>query len=114
MRKECHSFNVPWSFTDPVYRIEARRVLVTAAIKSCVDTSRVTDMKFMFEDTNSLSHANKLFIRCAWQGNSAFVSAGYDGPGWVSGSCSPGYDYSLDDDDDGFTYSYGTSSSPSF
>ena len=71
-------------------------------------------MKFMFEDTNSLSHANKLFIRCAWQGNSAFVSAGYDGPGWVSGSCSSGYDYSLDDDDDGFTYSYGTSSSPSF
>ena len=31
----AYSLN-PYPFPDPVYRIEARRVLVTAAIKSCV------------------------------------------------------------------------------
>jgi surface protein len=33
-----------------------------------------------------LSHENKLLIRCAWAGNSAFASAGY-GSGWGSGTC---------------------------
>jgi len=33
-----------------------------------------------------LSDANKLLIRCAWVGNSAFLSAGH-GSGWGSGTC---------------------------
>eukprot|EP00964_Phaeocystis_antarctica_P110369 scaffold74728_cov41-Phaeocystis_antarctica.AAC.2 len=37
---------------------------------------------------NSLSNANKLLIRCAWAGTSAFASAGY-GSSWGPGSCSP-------------------------
>eukprot|EP00964_Phaeocystis_antarctica_P162674 scaffold137365_cov75-Phaeocystis_antarctica.AAC.1 len=40
------------------------------------------------QNANSLSAANKLLIRCAWAGNSAFASAGYDSS-WVSGSCPP-------------------------
>jgi len=44
-------------------------------------------MRQMFGDTNSLSDANKRFIRCAWAGTSAFVSAGYDSDSWASGSC---------------------------
>ena len=35
---------------------------------------------------NSLSNANKLLIRCAWAGTSAFASAGY-GSSWGPGSC---------------------------
>ena len=35
---------------------------------------------------NSLSDANKLLIRCAWAGTSAFASAGY-GSSWGPGSC---------------------------
>ena len=35
---------------------------------------------------NSLSAANKLLIRCAWAGTSAFASAGY-GSSWGPGSC---------------------------
>merc|ERR1712194_16884 len=53
------------------------------------DTSSVTDMNAMFYSASSLSGANKLLIRCAWAGNSAFASAGY-GPSsksWGSGSC---------------------------
>ena len=38
------------------------------------------------QQANSLSDANKLLIRCAWGGNSAFASAGY-GSSWVPGSC---------------------------
>ena len=50
------------------------------------DTSSVTDMSDMFQATSSLSDANKLIIRCAWAGNSAFDST--YGAGWVSGDCS--------------------------
>merc|ERR1712085_8613 len=53
------------------------------------DTSGVTSMYAMFYSASSLSGANKLLIRCAWAGNSAFASAGY-GPSsksWGSGSC---------------------------
>merc|ERR1740124_844575 len=42
----------------------------------------------MFHNAASLSDANKLLIRCAWAGNSAFASAGY-GSSWVLGSCMP-------------------------
>ena len=38
--------------------------------------------------TPSLSNANKLLIRCAWAGTSAFATAGY-GSNWGSGSCPP-------------------------
>eukprot|EP00964_Phaeocystis_antarctica_P115127 scaffold79087_cov69-Phaeocystis_antarctica.AAC.1 len=38
------------------------------------------------QGANSLSDANKLLIRCAWAGNSAFASAGY-GPSWGPGTC---------------------------
>jgi len=34
----------------------------------------------------SLSAANKLLIRCAWAGTSAFTSAGY-GSSWGPGTC---------------------------
>jgi len=40
----------------------------------------------MFFYANSLSNANKLVIRCAWAGTSAFASAGY-GSSWAPGSC---------------------------
>jgi surface protein len=36
---------------------------------------------------NSLSAANKLSIRCAWVGTSAFTSAGYGGSSWAPGTC---------------------------
>jgi len=39
----------------------------------------------MFNSVDSLSDANKLLIRCAWPGTSAF----HYGSGWGSGSCSP-------------------------
>ena len=38
------------------------------------------------QNANSLSNANKLLIRCAWAGTSAFTSAGY-GSSWGPGSC---------------------------
>merc|ERR1711865_1288533 len=38
------------------------------------DTSSVTTMQYMFENANALSDANKLLIRCAWAGNTEFVS----------------------------------------
>ena len=50
------------------------------------DTSRVTNMGRMFDGANSLSAANKLLIRCAWAGTSAFASAGY-GSSWAPGNC---------------------------
>merc|ERR1711935_1223353 len=51
------------------------------------DTTSVTDMDGMFQSASSLSGANKLLIRCAWAGNSAFASAGYGSSSWGSGSC---------------------------
>jgi len=34
-----------------------------------------------------LSGTNKLIIRCAWEGSSAFASAGYNTTTWAPGSC---------------------------
>ena len=34
-----------------------------------------------------MSDANKLLIRCAWTGGSAFADAGYDNTSWVNGTC---------------------------
>jgi len=53
-------------------------------------------MNYMFDTANSpLSAANKLLIRCAWEGNPAFhvfLAPGawpHVGPrGWPSGGCS--------------------------
>jgi len=50
------------------------------------DTSSVTSMGYVFYSANSLSAANKLLIRCAWAGTSAFASTGY-GSSWGPGSC---------------------------
>ena len=36
-----------------------------------------------------MSDANKLLIRCAWTGKSAFADAGYDEDSWASGRCPP-------------------------
>eukprot|EP00964_Phaeocystis_antarctica_P124350 scaffold88026_cov65-Phaeocystis_antarctica.AAC.1 len=47
-----------------------------------LDTSSVTNMAYMFTNANSLSATNKLLIRCAWVGTSAFTSAGY-GSNWA-------------------------------
>jgi len=41
-----------------------------------------------------LSDANKLLIRCAWTGGSAFADAGYDNNSWVNGTCPPSKDKS--------------------
>ena len=39
------------------------------------------------QDAYALSDANKLLIRCAWTGGSAFADAGYDNNSWVNGTC---------------------------
>ena len=39
-----------------------------------------------WQGANSLSDANKLLIRCAWEGTSAFAFAGY-GSNWGPGTC---------------------------
>ena len=41
----------------------------------------------MRQDAYALSDANKLLIRCAWTGGSAFADAGYDNNSWVNGTC---------------------------
>jgi len=47
-------------------------------------------MSLMFKDANSLSSANKLLIRCAFQSwnptRVAFLQAGYDSS-WGPGNC---------------------------
>jgi len=47
--------------------------------------SKVTDTRGMFDRTNALSVANKLLIRCAWAGSSAFTM--YYHASWGPGSC---------------------------
>ena len=39
------------------------------------------------QDAYGFSDANKLLIRCAWTGGSAFADAGYDNTSWVNGTC---------------------------
>jgi len=43
-------------------------------------------MRYMFADADSLTNVNKLHIRCAWAGTSAFARAGYDSL-WGPGNC---------------------------
>merc|ERR1719345_311324 len=49
------------------------------------DTSSVTNMYYMFGNTPLLSDANKLLIRCAWAGNTEFISQ--YGSAWPTGAC---------------------------
>merc|ERR1712085_164198 len=82
------AFNQPLSFdTSKVTTMDAMfRRASTFNQPLSFDTSKVTTMVYMFYDANSLSAANKLLIRCAWAGTSAFASAGY-GSSWGPGNC---------------------------
>merc|ERR1719424_1411181 len=82
-------FNQPLSFDTSSVTNMYMMFLIAGAFNQPLsfDTSSVTNMGSMFEAANSLSAANKLLIRCAWAGTSAFASAGY-GSSWGSGTCS--------------------------
>merc|ERR1711957_556255 len=86
---EALAFNQPLSFdTSSVTTMRSMFYRASAFNQPLsFDTSSVTDMTGMFYNANSLSDANKLLIRCAWAGTSAFASAGY-GSSWGPGSCS--------------------------
>ena len=88
MFRQATNFNQPLSFdTSRVTDMSDMFRNATAFDQPLsFDTSSVTDMGGMFQATSSLSDANKLIIRCAWAGNSAFEST--YGAGWVSGACS--------------------------
>merc|ERR1712194_135661 len=83
------AFNQPLSFDDTSKVTDMYWMFIRASAFNqplSFDTSKVTDMDGMFMGADSLSAANKLLIRCAWAGNSAFTSAGY-GPSWAPGTC---------------------------
>merc|ERR1719424_2359868 len=88
MFSDASAFNQPLSFDT--FKVTDMRSMFINAVKFnqplSFDTSKVTDMGRMFEGANALSDANKLLIRCAWAGNSAFASAGY-GSSWGPGTC---------------------------
>merc|ERR1719424_500540 len=73
--------NVVGSSTVHGYGVASLSYVITPSYVS-FDTSSVTNMNDMFPNATSLSDTNKLLIRCAWAGTSAFVSAGY-GSSWV-------------------------------
>merc|ERR1712021_285351 len=83
------AFNQPLSFdTSSVTDMYAMFYAASAFNQPLsFDTTSVTDIDSMFQSASSLSGANKLLIRCAWAGNSAFASAGYGSSSWGSGSC---------------------------
>merc|ERR1712194_225405 len=85
---EAAAFNQPLSFdTSRVTDMDWMFSYATAFNQPVsFNTSRVTTMTNMFYLAYSLSAANKLLIRCAWAGTSAFASAGYD-EDWAPGSC---------------------------
>jgi len=84
------AFNQPLSF-DTSSVINMRGMFAGADAFNqplSFDTSSVTMMDYMFNFApGTMSAANKLSIRCAWTGNSALASAGYDST-WAPGSCS--------------------------
>merc|ERR1719149_147466 len=82
------AFNQPLSFDTSSVTNMAYMFYYASAFNQPLsfDTSSVTNMGFMFNSANSLSDANKLLIRCAWAGTSAFASAGY-GSSWGPGIC---------------------------
>merc|ERR1711935_392225 len=85
---EASAFNQPLSFDTSKVTDMSHMFRYARAFNQPLsfDTSKVTDMAGMFYDTDSLSNANKLLIRCAWAGTSAFASAGY-GSSWGPGTC---------------------------
>merc|ERR1711935_783807 len=82
------AFNQPLSFDTSKVTNMAGMFRDTSSFNQPLsfDTSSVTTMVSMFSWATSLSAANKLLIRCAWAGTSAFASAGY-GSSWASGGC---------------------------
>ena len=87
-RQGASAFNQPLSFDTSSVSNMGLMFYGASAFNQPLsfDTSSVTDMQSMFNATNSLSNANKLLIRCAWAGTSAFASAGY-GSSWGPGIC---------------------------
>ena len=87
MFRGASAFNQPLSLdtssvTDTTYMFEGASAFNQPL---SFDTSSVTDMRHMFSGA-PLSAANKLLIRCAWAGTSAFASTGY-GSSWGPGTC---------------------------
>merc|ERR1712106_637652 len=82
------AFNQPLSFDTSKVTDMSNMFFSASAFNQPLsfDTSSVTTMYYMFYNANSLSDANKLLIRCAWTGTSAFASAGY-GSNWAPGTC---------------------------
>jgi len=82
------AFNQPLSFnTSSVTNMDYMFLSAGAFNQPLrLDTSSVTSMGYVFYSANSLSAANKLLIRCAWAGTSAFASTGY-GSSWGPGTC---------------------------
>merc|ERR1719247_2352131 len=77
---QASAFNQPLSFdtSGVVTDIQATSSGVPYTYSGMSDT---------FDGTSALSDANKLLIRCAWAGESAFDSE--YGSSWVSGTCPP-------------------------
>merc|ERR1712194_32607 len=88
MFQYAYKFNQPLSFdTSGVTNMKYMFTDASAFNQPLsFDTSKVTTMQEMFHNANSLSDANKLLLRCAWTGTSAFASAGY-GSSWGPGIC---------------------------
>ena len=87
-RQNARAFNQPLSFDTSSVTLMQSMFQSASAFNQPLrfDTSRVTNMQSMFNAATSLSAANKLLIRCAWAGTSAFASAGY-GLSWAAGTC---------------------------
>ena len=90
-RQDARAFNQPLSFDTSSVTNMVNMFWGASVFDQPLsfDTSSVTNMANMFRETYSLSDANKLLIRCAWAGTSAFASAGY-GSNWGPGSCTSG------------------------
>eukprot|EP00964_Phaeocystis_antarctica_P005479 scaffold2998_cov67-Phaeocystis_antarctica.AAC.2 len=88
MFRGASAFNQPLSFDTSSVTDMDYMFLSAGAFNQplSLDTSSVTSMGYVFYFANSLSAANKLLIRCAWAGTSAFASTGY-GSSWGPGTC---------------------------
>ena len=88
MFRQAYAFNQALSFDTSKVTNMHQMFLNAGAFNQPLsfNTSSVTTMSGMFNAATSLSAANKLLIRCAWAGTSAFASTGY-GSSWGPGSC---------------------------
>ena len=86
-RQDARAFNQPLSFDTSSVTNMVNMFWGASVFDQPLsfDTSSVTNMANMFRETYSLSDANKLLIRCAWAGTSAFDSS--YGSNWVPGNC---------------------------